>query len=104
MRATLLIRGGLAASAALRLLCSSEGLGETVADDEGLGELLKVPLPNPNDEDVVAVARRKDAPMAQIAKDFRISQPCLHRWVKAQVEASAKPSRCWSGAAGSAQG
>jgi transposase len=32
--------------------------------------------------DVVAVARRKQAPMSQIAKDFGISESCLHRWVK----------------------
>lgn len=37
--------------------------------------------------DVVAVARRKQAPMSQIAKDFGISQGCLHRWVKrAEIE------------------
>lgn len=37
--------------------------------------------------DVVAVARRKEAPMSQIAKDFGISEGCLHRWVKrAEIE------------------
>src|SRR5713226_627687 len=37
--------------------------------------------------DVVAVARRKEAPMSQIAKDFGISEACLHRWVKrAEIE------------------
>jgi transposase len=37
--------------------------------------------------DVVAVARRKQAPMSQIAKDFGISPACLHRWVKrAEIE------------------
>jgi len=37
--------------------------------------------------DVVAVARRKDAPMSRIAKDFGISESCLHRWVKqAEIE------------------
>jgi len=37
--------------------------------------------------DVVAVARRKDAPMSQIAKDFGISESCLHNWVKrAEIE------------------
>ncbi len=35
--------------------------------------------------DVVAVVRRKEAPMSQIAKEFGISQSCLHRWVR-QVE------------------
>jgi transposase len=32
--------------------------------------------------DVVAVARRQQAPKDQIAKDFGISQSCLHRWVR----------------------
>ena len=37
--------------------------------------------------DVVAVARRKEAPMSQIAKDFGISESCLHNWVKrAEIE------------------
>jgi transposase len=29
--------------------------------------------------DVVAAARRREAPMVQIAKDFGISESCLHR-------------------------
>jgi transposase len=37
--------------------------------------------------DVVAVARRREAPMRQIAKDFGISETCLHRWIKrAEIE------------------
>lgn len=37
--------------------------------------------------DVVAVALRKQAPLSQIAKDFGISESCLHRWVKrAEIE------------------
>lgn len=32
--------------------------------------------------DVVAVARRKEAPISQIARDFGISEACVHRWVK----------------------
>lgn len=37
--------------------------------------------------DVVAVARKGEAPIAQIAKDFGISESCLHRWLKlADVE------------------
>src|SRR5436309_5091419 len=37
--------------------------------------------------DVVAVARRKEAPMSQIAIDFGVSESCLHRWVnRAEVE------------------
>ena len=31
--------------------------------------------------------RRSEAPLAQIAKDFGISESCLHRWVKrAEIE------------------
>lgn len=37
--------------------------------------------------DVVTVARRKEATMSRIAKDFGISESCLHRWVKqAEIE------------------
>ena len=31
--------------------------------------------------DVVAVARKGEAPLSQIAKDFGISESCLHRWL-----------------------
>jgi transposase len=31
--------------------------------------------------DVVAIARRDEAPVAQIAKDFGISESCLHEAV-----------------------
>jgi transposase len=30
----------------------------------------------------VAVARKGEAPLSQIAKDFGISESCLHRWLK----------------------
>ncbi len=37
--------------------------------------------------DVVAVARRHDAPMSQVAHDFGVSQSCLSRWVRrAEIE------------------
>ena len=32
--------------------------------------------------DVVAVARRRETPLSQIAKDFGICQSCLQRWLK----------------------
>jgi len=32
-------------------------------------------------DDVVAVARKAEAPVAQVAKDFGISESCLHRWL-----------------------
>lgn len=42
--------------------------------------------------DVVAVARKGEAPLAQIAKDFGISESCLHRWLKlADIEDGNRP-------------
>ena len=42
--------------------------------------------------DVVAVARRRQAPFSQIAKDFGISESCLHRWVKLEdIEEGGSP-------------
>ena len=42
--------------------------------------------------DVVAVARKGDAPLTQIAKDFGISEACLHRWLKlADIEDGVRP-------------
>jgi len=32
--------------------------------------------------DVVAVARKGEAPITQIAKDFGVSESCLNRWLK----------------------
>lgn len=32
--------------------------------------------------DVVAVARQSDAPIAQVARDFGVSESCLQRWLK----------------------
>jgi transposase len=53
------------------------------------GRMVTVPQAFPLEfrRDVVAVARRKEAPMSLIAKDFGISESCLHRWVKrAEIE------------------
>ena len=42
--------------------------------------------------DVVAVARKGEAPITQIAKDFGISQSCLTRWLKlADIEDGNRP-------------
>ena len=42
--------------------------------------------------DVVAVARKGEAPIAQVAKDFGISQSCLQRWLKlADIEDGNRP-------------
>lgn len=48
-----------------------------------------MPKPYPKEfrDDVVAVARKGQAPLNQIAKDFGISEGCLHNWMKkADVE------------------
>ena len=48
-----------------------------------------MPKPYPKEfrDDVVAVARKGEAPLNQIAKDFGISEGCLHGWMKkADVE------------------
>jgi transposase len=44
-----------------------------------------VPRPHPKEfrDDVVAVARRGEAPVAQVAKDFGISESCLRNWLHA---------------------
>jgi transposase len=43
-------------------------------------------------DDVVAVARKGDAPVAQVAKDFGVSESCLHRWLqRADVEDGNRP-------------
>lgn len=42
--------------------------------------------------DVVTVARKREATLTQIAKDFGISEACLHRWLKiADVEDGVRP-------------
>lgn len=42
--------------------------------------------------DVVAVARKGEIPIAQVAKDFGITESCLRRWLaQDDVEAGIKP-------------
>jgi transposase len=45
--------------------------------------IMPKPYPKEFRDDVVAVARQGDAPLNQIAKDFGISEGCLHNWMKA---------------------
>ena len=48
-----------------------------------------MPAPHPKEfrDDVVAVARKGEAPIAQLAKDFGISESCLRNWMRqADVE------------------
>ena len=50
------------------------------------------PLPKELRRDVVAVARKREAPYRQIAKDFGISEATLHNWMKqADVDDGVKP-------------
>ncbi len=56
--------------------------------------MLTVPRPHPREfrDDVVAVARRGDAPLAEVAKDFGISESCLRNWLhRADVEDGHRP-------------
>jgi len=50
------------------------------------------PFPAEFRRDVVAVARKREAPIAQIAKDFGISEATLHVWLmKADIEDGTRP-------------
>jgi len=56
--------------------------------------MFTVPKPHPREfrDDVVAVARKGEAPIAEIAKDFGISESCLRNWLaKADVEDGRRP-------------
>ena len=56
--------------------------------------MFTVPAPHPKEfrDDVVAVARRGQAPIRQIAKDFGISESCLRNWLRAaEVEEGTRP-------------
>lgn len=53
-----------------------------------------MPKPYPREfrDDVVAVARKGEAPLKQIAKDFGISESCLNNWMRAaDVEDGRRP-------------
>ena len=53
-----------------------------------------MPKPYPPEfrRDVVAVARKHEAPLNQIARDFGISESCLANWLKkADVEEGVRP-------------
>ena len=58
--------------------------------------MLIVPRPHPKEfrDDVVAVARRGEAPLSQVAKDFGISESCLRNWLhRADVEDGHRPGQ-----------
>jgi transposase len=53
-----------------------------------------VPKPFPKEfrRDVVAVARKGESPISQVAKDFGVSESCLHRWMNlADIEDGVRP-------------
>lgn len=53
-----------------------------------------MPKPHPKEfrDDVVAVARKGDAPISRVAKDFGISESCLRNWLtKADIEDGRRP-------------
>ena len=50
------------------------------------------PFPIEFRNDVVAVARKGDSSIAQVAKDFGVSESCLQRWLKLDdIEAGKRP-------------
>ena len=53
-----------------------------------------MPAPHPKEfrDDVVAVAREGEAPIAALAKDFGISESCLRNWLhQADVQDGVRP-------------
>jgi transposase len=57
--------------------------------------MLTMPRAHPREfrEDVVAVARKGEAPIAEIAKDFGISESCLRNWLHVgDVEEGHRPA------------
>ena len=53
-----------------------------------------MPAPHPKEfrDDVVAVARKGETPIAQLARDFGISESCLRNWLRAaDVEDGIRP-------------
>jgi len=56
--------------------------------------MIDMPKPYPEEfrRDVVAVARKREAPLGQIAKDFGISETCLKNWLrKADIQDGTRP-------------
>ena len=50
------------------------------------------PFPKEFRRDVVAVARKGESPISQVAKDFGVSESCLHRWMnQADIEDGVRP-------------
>jgi hypothetical protein len=56
-----------------------------------------VPAPKPPEfrQRAVELARRRDKPIAQVAKDLQISESCLRRWMD-QADVAWPPDPIWS--------
>ena len=55
-----------------------------------------MPRPHPKEfrDDVVAVARKGQAPLSEVARDFGISESCLRNWLsKADVDDGRRPGQ-----------
>jgi len=65
---------------------TAEGWGESrpVATRAAAGRMSIMPKAFPKEfrDDVVAIALKREASFARIAKDFGISESCVQRWVK----------------------
>ena len=58
----------------------------------GIGDCMPKAFPVEFRRDVVTVARKREATLTQIAKDFGVSEACLHRWLKlADIEDGVRP-------------
>jgi transposase len=54
--------------------------------------IMPKPFPEEFRRDVVAIARKREAPLFQIAKDFGVSEATLHNWLKkADIEDGNRP-------------
>ena len=52
------------------------------------------PYPREFRDDVVAVARKGQAPLAQIAKDFGVHEMTLHKWIRqADIDDGNRPGK-----------
>jgi transposase len=66
------------------------------------GRMIRMPKAFPMEfrRDVVAVARKGEVPLSQIARDFGISEACLYRWLRpADVDEGVWPGVTSSGSA-----
>ncbi|WP_158184589.1 transposase [Micrococcus luteus] len=66
--------------------------GTVLATGEGYTTIRDSTYPREFRQDVVAIARKGQMPIAQVAKDFGIAESCLRRWLaQDDVEAGIRP-------------